>query len=318
MYPDLDNAVVGQVEEAGSVRRIAVHERKQMLTPLRHRGQLGDHHRLLTDEVGGVGRVEAERRVDDVAQRLRDGRLLHEAIGQHDLIEALTEGVDGRSLGLGLTGASGGADAHDGDRLVQHLVVLQIGEQGRRRRTRLSEQIDTGSRDPHLRMLGDRLDEALNRDLSLPDLARGDLTSCLPGGHDREANDGNHQREPASRRDLRDVGSEEGEVEDQEEPGEGVDGRRPPSPMAPHHPVQQERGDDHVRRHSDAVRGRQSTGRPEAEYQADCSHHEKPVDPGHIDLADLPRGGVVHLLAGQEAQLDRLSRERVGARDQGL
>lgn len=104
-----------------------------------------------------------------------------------------------------------------------------------------------------------------------------DGSSRAPGGHDDEHQPAGDQWEPAAGRDLQEVGAEEREV-DGEEGDTEPHGRGPPPPeaLAQDH-VEQQCGDDHRRRHGDAV-GSGEVGRgPETEDEADAGHHQRPV-----------------------------------------
>ena len=130
--------------------------------------------------------------------------------------------------------------------------------------------------------------------------------------------DGDGEREPAAAPDLHDVRAEEGEVDDEED---GRDRERDDPrdlPRLAGVDVEEDRRDPHRRRHGDAVRRGEGARRAEREDEPDAGDGEDPVDRREVDLPDLPLRGVVDPQARHVAELDRLAREREGARDHGL
>ena len=96
------------------------------------------------------------------------------------------------------------------------LVVLEVDEQRRRRRARVLEQVHGGARHPHHRRALDLGDHVGDRRLG-PAQPRGDQVAALaPRRHLDHQDQRDEQREPTAVRDLRDVGGEEREVDEQQ------------------------------------------------------------------------------------------------------
>ena len=101
-----------------------------------------------------------------------------------------------------------GDDVNQQHRPVQHLVVLEVAEQGYRHVFGLGGQKDGDPRNAGFRRLvagdekgGERHGLARQLDPHQP-------ASRAPGGQDRKYRDPDHQREPAAARDLQGIGPE--------------------------------------------------------------------------------------------------------------
>ena len=81
-------------------------------------------------------------------------------------------------------------------------------------------------------VVGDRAHEVLER-VGARRQALGDQPPAgLPGRHQREADGGDDERQPAALDDLEQVGAEEREVDDQEDGGDADGRRQRPAPSA--------------------------------------------------------------------------------------
>ncbi len=100
--------------------------------------------------------------------------------------------------------------------------------------------------------------------------------------------------------------------------GHGGAYRGRPAPQVAHHHEDQDGVDGHGAGDRDAVGAGQIAGGTEAQHQPDHGEVQPPVDPRQIDLPDLPLGGVLDHQARAVAELDRLTGQRIGARDHRL
>ena len=170
---------------------------------------------------------------------------------------------------------------------MEHLVVVEVDEQRRRRGAEVLEHVD--------RRAGTRVDavvlESSSRSLERRSRRGGaggdELAAAAPRRHLHEQHEGDEEREPAAVGDLRDVGGEEGEVDEQErrEDEQGL-GRRPAQPVAGD-AVEEHRRDHHRAGDGDAVGGGEVARRAEAEHEPDAADHQQPVDERHVHLADV-------------------------------
>ncbi len=197
-------------------------------------------------------------------------------------------------------------DRDDHDVLVQDLVVPQVRQQCRWRQTPMGEHVHARSRHPGLWVSAYRVDESLDGEVCRAQPGRHETSPSLPRRHDDEPDGTDEEGEPAAARDLRDVRTQERQVEDEKQAGETVGDDRVPVPLPTHHDEEEHRGDDHDHRDADPVGARQVARRAEPEHQSDGRDHQQPVDRGHVDLAELSWRRVVDTLSGQIAELDRL------------
>jgi len=85
-----------------------------------------------------------------------------------------------------------------------------------------------------------------------------------------------------------------------------------PFPALPHHDERHHGGHHHGAGHRNAVgRGERARGAKQRDEQQHAEEQEA-VDARHVDLPDLGLRGVADLKPRQEAELDRLPRERIG------
>ena len=204
--------------------------------------------------------------------------------------------------------------------LVQHRVVLEVGEQRRRRRPGVLEQVHGGARHTRRRSAPRLRHRVGHRHLGAAQPGRDEVAAAAPRRHLDHEDDADEQREPAAVGDLRDVGGEERQVDDEQRHG---DDAAPSSPTSRQRstddPVEQQRGDRHRRRDRDAVGRGEAARRPEAEHQPDAADHQQPVDERHVDLARCARADVWRIVEAREVvELHRLRGEREGAGDQRL
>ena len=201
---------------------------------------------------------------------------------------------------------------------MQHLVVLEVVHERRRRRGRVVGQEHRRPGNPHRLRLLQHLDEVRHRDRVAMRLGVEDRAAARPGPHDDEHGAAEHQRHPAAVQHLVEVGDEEADV-DRQEPADQRE--RAPERPAPELPDDEE-GERGRRHHGagdrDAVGVREIVRRAEEQHQRQDAEQQHPVDPGDEDLPLLGRGGVHDLEPRQQAELDGLAGERVGAGDHRL
>ena len=143
------------------------------------------------------------------------------------------------------------------------------------------------------------------------------LDAAAPGQHQERDDAGEQQRKPAALEQLDRVRGEENAVDHEEE---AVDRDHDDRRIAPLDRDQrrQQRGDRHQQRHRDAIGAGERVRRAEADHRAERRRRQQPVHQRHIDLAHRVAGGVADMHARQEAELDRLLRQREHARDDRL
>ena len=110
--------------------------------------------------------------------------------------------------------------------------------------------------------------------------------ALLPRRHEQVDHTSHGEREPAAIRDLEEVGDQERQVHDQEEPAEQSDFPEAPFPVVSGYDQEQDRRGGHRAGDCDTVRRRQIVGGPEGHNQPDAGDPER-VFTGDVDLADL-------------------------------
>ena len=245
------------------------------------------------------------------AERPRDVGLVHEAVADGDLPEALARArsTSTRSSS-GTYGTSRDAHGHAAHALVQHLVVLEVVQQRVRHDVGVAGHEHGRARHPDRRV-------GSSWSMKLLERQRVAVAACSHRisrprrqvDHDvkidgRATASGN---QPPSAI-LSDVGGEEGESIDQEAGAERpAPAPRPPAPARSRRRAPGQHGRDHHRAGDrDAVGRGQGARGAEAEHQRQHADQQQPVDPRHVDLADLARRGVARLHARQVAELHRL------------
>lgn len=95
-----------------------------------------------------------------------------------------------------------GDDSDKQHRLMQHLVVLEVAQQGHGHVFYLRREKDCSARDAGLRGFFTGGKEGSEWYCLARQLRRHQSAPRAPGGHDRENDETDHQREPAAARDL--------------------------------------------------------------------------------------------------------------------
>ena len=201
---------------------------------------------------------------------------------------------------------------------MQHLVVLQIVQQGIRHGARIGSQKHRRAFHACRRAHEHRLQEAPQVDGILAQLLAKQAPPLLPGQHQHEDGRTNRQREPAPLHELQQIGSPEREIHHEEEAGgQHTQPQRVLPAMADDIEGQDGR-DQHIGANRDPVGRRQVAGRLEHHHRQDDGHEQAPVHKRHVDLARRLHIGMANLQARQVAQLDHLLGDRESAGDQGL
>ena len=193
-------------------------------------------------------------------QQRRDVRGLHEAVVRHDRVEAVAQVAELQPLRRRHRRDLLRRDGHQDHLLVQHLVVLEVVQQHRRRAVGVRGQEHRGARArAAAAACAMSARKRSMRQARSRCSMRGELAPpALPGGHQQcRPTAASDQREPAAVGDLDQVGAEEGQVDDQEEPGQRRHAARPASASAPRHDGEEDRGDGHRAGDRDAVRRRE-------------------------------------------------------------
>ncbi|MCY1290813.1 hypothetical protein D9M70_399750 [compost metagenome] len=195
------------------------------------------------------------------------------------------------------------------------MIVLDVVEQCGRGRFRIARQEHGRAGNGHRCMLAlalDRLDEACKRNVDVARLGVQDFGSAPPGPHDDDEGGGDQHRHVTAVVDLQHVGAEEDELK----PKQRQQQRRRPEP-GPIPARAQELERKHRRHHHragdrDAVGGGERFRRAEDEDERHDAEHQQRVDVRKIDLTRMRLRRVEDRHARQEAQVDRLTRQRKG------
>src|SRR6516225_503591 len=149
-------------------------------------------------------------------------------------------------------------------------------------------------------------DEGLKRQRVALTLGDEMLAPAAPGRHGQIDDGGNRQREPAALLDLEQVGTEEGEIDGEEEAEKSRGERRVPVAHAVHIDERQHGGDAHGAGNGNAVGRAQIVGGTKADDEGDHCYHENDVHLRYKDLSDLLLRGVAQLEPRQITELHRL------------
>ena len=114
------------------------------------------------------------------------------------------------------------------------------------------------------------------------------------------------------------VRGDEGEIENQEQPGQGDHERNGPVPYAVRDNRYQKRGNQHIAGHGDAISIGQRVRASKSQDKSDDRYGEEPIVLGHIDLSRALIGGLPHVQPRQHAKLDGLLHHGEGTRNDGL
>ena len=202
--------------------------------------------------------------------------------------------------------------------LVQHLVVLEVvHERGRRRVGSLVRNTAVPGTRTGFDFCSILMRSAIGIEVAVR-LRVEDLAAAGPGPHDDEHGAAEHQRHPSAVQHLVEVGDEEPDVDGQESADERKRAPERPAPELPDDEEGERRRRHHGAGDRDAVGVRELVRRAEEQHQRQHAEQQHAVDPRYEDLSLLGRGGVHDLEPRQQAELDRLAGERVGAGDDRL
>ena len=225
---------------------------------------------------------------------------------------------DGHPLLLARARRVLGDDGEDDVVLVQHLVVLEIVQQRGRREFGIAGEEHRGARHDMRRLLLQAVQQRFERHLGLARLVGEDAGAAPPGQDQHHHEDAEQQRHPGAFQQLEQVGREERGVDEHQRHHQqrGLPGR--PSPQLPDHDEAQHAVDHHGGGDRDAIGGgKRIRGVEQADQQHDAEQ-QRGVDARNVDLPGIFRRGVHDGEPRQEAELDRLAHQRIGAGDDGL
>ena len=126
------------------------------------------------------------------------------------------------------------------------------------------------------------------------------------------------QRHPAALQHLQEVRGKEREIEKQKWRNQRGGRERRPFPYPPDHDKTHHPRDHHGAGHRNAVGRRQRARRTEHQHQQHHGDQQQHVDARNIDLAGMGFRGVADFKSRQQAELNGLTRQRIGAGDHGL
>ena len=295
-----------------------VHLGEQFLAPRRHAAADGGDHRVARQEITGGHGLDFTATAAQVLQRPGHVRVVLEAVVDDHLPAVMAQRLDGQAFVHADPGHFMAAHCHEQVVFMQHLVVLQVVEQGIGHGTRIRRQKHRRALHPRRRAHEHRLQEALQVDGILAQLRAEQAPPLLPGQHQREDGRTNRQREPASVHELQQIRGPERKVHHKKEAGgQHTQPQRVLPAMADDIEGQDGR-DQHVGADRNAIGRRQVAGRLEHHHGQDNGHEQAPVHKRHVDLAGRLHIGVADLQARQVAQLDHLFGDREGAGNQCL
>jgi hypothetical protein len=183
-------------------------------------------------------------------------RHLGEPVAERDPVEAPVERLVLEPLRGADVRVVEGLDVEEDHPVVEHLVVLEVVEEGRRRPLRVAVEVDGRPRHPRGPLLEVGEGEG-ERERRAGQPRPEDRPPAPPRRHAEVGAGGDEEGDPPAVRHLHDVGAPEPEVHEEERRREGDDEPERPPPPPPHHHEQEHRRDRHVRRHADAVGRRQ-------------------------------------------------------------
>ncbi len=278
---------------------------------------------------GGADRAprQEERRRHDVEleallAQLRQGPgnvgRLHVAELHHDLGEVRPDRLHPDAVRLARARRVHRLHREDDVLLVQHLVVLQVVQECGRRDLGVAREKDRGAAHVMRRALLQHGDELEERHVGLAGLVGQDRDAAHPGPHHHDEDARQHEGHVAAVEHLEQVREQEQELDHDEGHDRGDRRDRRPFPGLPQHDVGHARGEQHRAGHRDAVGRGQCRGGAEQHGEHHDADQQQEVDLRQEDLARMRFRGVADLEAGQEAELDRLARERERAGDHRL
>ncbi len=262
--------------------------------------------------------IDGESLLARLLQRRRHIRILHEPVLHAHVEHVMAQRLDRDAIVGGDMRLLRRGDGQHHNMFVQDFVMAEIVRERRWCSDRLRGHEDRGARHAQGPRLGHHGDELFKWDGARSQPLCDQPPSRLPRCHQREEQYRNSQRDPAALHHLQRVGAEEGDVDQQERRHHGEYQRRRPVPHLGHHHIQEQHGDDHRQRYSNAIRGRDSARRPKPEHDHHRGNHQRPIHLRHIDLTDLAGRGVLHVETRSQAELDRLSRNRERAGNERL
>ncbi len=135
---------------------------------------------------------------------------------------AATDVLDGEPVEALDVRDADGLDGHDQDPLVEHVAVLDVRSQGQGCRVAAGVQEHRDARYSYERWLDrrQRVEEFTQRPLLSPAVAGDDHLAPPPCDHHGRRDQSDHEREPRSVGDLRDVRTEEGHLHREEQRAE--------------------------------------------------------------------------------------------------
>ncbi|MNJ32764.1 hypothetical protein D3C77_274380 [compost metagenome] len=278
----------------------------------------GRNDRAASQEEAGRHDIELQPLFATQAQRPGHVRRLHIAEGQGQPLEIVADRLDGHAVLVRDARPVRGVDRQDDVLLVQHLVVLEVVHQGHGRHLGIRGQEDGRARRSMRRTGAQHLDQVGQRQAVLARLVGQDLGAAHPGPHQHDQAAAQDQGHPGAVGNLQQVGGQEDRVDEAERHQRQQDGPHRPLPLVAHHGEGHQGVDHHGAGHRHPIGRRQIVRRLEGHQDEQHPHHQQAVDRGHIDLAGLGLGGVADVQARQQAELDRLLRDRESAGDHRL
>jgi hypothetical protein len=160
--------------------------------------------------------------------------------------------------------------------------------------------------------------ERVERHLAFARLLKQEPDAAAPGVHHRHHHPTKRERYPAALEHLEQVGTEEGEINGNEGPDQQRGRPDRPTPAFEHHDESHHRCNHHGAAYRYAVSRGECTRRAEQPDEHENSDQKQGVDSRHVDLPKQRFGRVANFHARQEAEMNGLLRQRIGAGDHGL
>ena len=272
-----------------------VHLGKQLFTPVRHALANGGHHRVARQEVAGGHGIELTATAFDLLQCLGNIGVILETVIQYHLPAVVTQRVNFKALVQADPGHFVVAHRHKQVVVVQHLVVLEVVQHGVGNGAHLGGEKHSRALNTGRRADKDCLQKAGQINGIGAQLFIEQAPTVFPGQHQGEDGPTNSQREPATVKQLEQVGRPEGKVHRKEEAcGANAQSQRV-VPAIANHVERQHGGDQHVGAHGNTVGRGQIAGRTEHHDGHHNQHKQTPINEGKIDLAGIFHAGVLHL-----------------------
>ena len=124
----------------------------------------------------------------------------------------------------------------------------------------------------------------MNRLRSFRELAADDVTALHPGRHHQERKQCDRDREPSARRELDDVRTNQKYVDHKEDEDHRPEPSSLPTPEPPRNDREEDRGDEHVKRDSNAVRARELRRTGEEKYCEEAADEHQAVQRWNVNL----------------------------------